>query len=224
MIPLELLVTASIVLGANEAAGRAAEPGWPIVVSALFEPDSAHAVVPKTLTVRITDSTGRVIPVAFEAGPVQRDSSGWVHWVWLAGEVASGGLAPGQYSVTVDVAPADTTLWVSPGVLRVVEVGKGKPAGRARLLIQRALLRGRDEEAMAEVNRLVLADPTDEGAWVTRGDLYMAKDLPDSADASFNRALALHHGEALDLWQRKRAAFQRLLEKHGVLATPSGKK
>jgi hypothetical protein len=51
---------------------------------------------------------------------------------------------------------------------------------------------------------------------VNRGDVYFAQDMPDSAEASYDRALALQKGEAPDLWRRKQEAFFRLLEKRGV--------
>lgn len=211
-----MLVAASLVMGANEIAGGVAEPGWPIVVSAFFQPETTTAVAPKTLTLRILDPRGSAVPVAFEATAPNQDPAGWVRWSWHAAEAATRGLTPGSYSVTVEASPPDTTLWISPGVLRVLAAGKGDPRARGQLVIERALLMGRADEALSEANRLVAANPEDAAAWVARGDLYFAQDLPDSAEHSYDWALAAHpRGEALDLLQRKRNAFFRLLEKRG---------
>jgi hypothetical protein len=216
MIASALIVAASLVVGANEIAGGVAEPGWPIVISALFTPDSSSAVVPTKLTVRLIDARGNPVPLAFEATAPRRGASGWVRWIWHASEAATRGLAPGLYKATLEASPPDSTLWVSPGTLRVVAIGKGRPQARGQLVIERALLMGRADDALGEANRLVAKIPEDEAAWVARGDLYLAKDMPDSASASYDRALAVHKsGEGLELFRRKRAAFFKLLEKRG---------
>jgi len=216
MIAYSMVVAASLVVGANEMVGGVTEPGWPIVVSALFMPDTTTAAAPKSLTVRLTDAGGRAVSVVFEATAPRSDPTGWVRWSWHASEAATRGLVPGRYSATVEVSPPDTTLWISPGTLRVVAAGKGRRGARGQLVIERALLMGHAEDALSEANRLVAENPEDEAAWVARGDLYFAKDMPDSAESSYNRALTLpRSGEGIELWQRKRDAFLRLLEKRG---------
>jgi hypothetical protein len=216
MTGYEMMVAASLVVGANEIAGGVAEPGWPIVVSALYTRESDAAVLPKELTVRLADPRGAMVSLPFEASPPRHGSEGWVRWSWHVAETATRDLKPGRYTATVLASPRDSTLWISPGTLRVLAPGRADPRARGQVLIQRALLRKHPEEALAEANRLVAANPEDEAAWVARGDLYFSQDMPDSAASSYDRALSVHErGEGLELLQRKRDAFFKLLEKRG---------
>ena len=79
MILHALMAAASVFVGANELAEGVAEPGWPILISALFEAgtDSSRAVPPKELTVRLLDSSGRVVPMLLQAASPVRGEGGW---------------------------------------------------------------------------------------------------------------------------------------------------
>lgn len=195
--------TITIIVGVNEVAGGIAEPGWPIIVSAATDDDKP---VPAGLNIKVTDDKDKEVVVAFES----------VRGYWIAGEAATKALKPGRYHITL--LPAGDAR-IESGDLRV-EPADDNLLGL--LNIQRALLTGKDDEALAEADR----HPKSPDAWIAKGDILMSKDLPDEALQAYDSALKLSRpadGENLPLMERRRAAFFRSLEKRGVLAPAPSK-
>jgi hypothetical protein len=190
----------TIVVGANAVAGGVAAPGWPIIVSAATDDDKP---VPAGLNIKMTDDKDKEVAVTFE--PVKNH--------WIAGEAATTSLKPGRYHITL--VPAGD-MQIESADLRV-EAGDDDSLGL--LKIQRALLTGHDDEALAETER----HPKSADAWIAKGDILMAKDSPDEALKAYDKAFEMYGpkaGENLPLQERRRAAFFRSLEKRGVL-TPA---
>jgi predicted Zn-dependent protease len=89
------------------------------------------------------------------------------------------------------------------------------------LKIQKSLLLGKDDEALAQTDQLTTSDPANADAWIAKGDILMGKDLPDEALNAYEKALDLvkeTDNEPLFIEERHRAAFFRSLEKRGVLS------
>jgi hypothetical protein len=194
----------TLFVGANEVAGSIAETGWPIIVSAAMDDGSP---VPVGIGVRVTDDNGNEFAIAFER---VKDS-------WIAAESASASLAPGQYHIAL--VPAGD-LRIESGDLRVVEAASGRGTLLGLLRIQRALLLGKDDDALAEADHLTTDNPMSQDAWIARGDILMSQDKPDEALQSYDKADALHtpeDGENLPLMQRRRDAFLASLAKRGVI-------
>ncbi len=190
----------TIVVGANEIAGSVAEPGWPIIVSAATDDDKP---VPANLNIKMTDDKDKEVAMTFER----------VKDYWIAPESATTTLKSGRYHITL--VPAGD-LKVESGDLRVEPAGDSRADTLGLLKIQRALLLGKDDEALAEAER----HPQSIDAWIAKGDILMAKDLPDEALKAYDEALKLHKdadGEPLFILERRRAAFFRSLEKRGVI-------
>ncbi len=195
-----------VVVGANVLAGGVAEPGWPIIVSAAMTDDKP---IPTGLDVKMTDDKDKEIAMAFER----------VKDFWIAGESATKTLAPGRYHLTL--VPAGD-LKIESGDLRVEAPNPERADTLGLLKIQRALLLGKDDEALAETERF----PQSIDAWIAKGDILMARDLPDEALKAYDGALKLRKpsdGENLPLMMRRRTAFFRLLEKRGALPPAESK-
>lgn len=193
----------TIVVGANEVAGSIAAPGWPIIVSAATGDDKP---IPANLNVKMTDDKDKEVTLAFER----------VKDFWIAAESATKTLKPGRYHITL--VPAGD-LKVESGDLRIEPAGDSRADTLGLLKIQRALVLGKDDDALAEAER----HPQNMNAWIAKGDILMGKDLPDEALAAYDKALKLRKpsdGENLALMERRRTAFFRSLEKRGVL-TPA---
>lgn len=187
----------TLIVGVNAVTGGIAEPGWPIIVSAAFG-DGKDAPLPADLKVKVTDDKGKEVAVTFER----------VKDYWIAGENA---LHPGRYDVTL--TPAGD-LKSKAGSLNVEPADDSRAEMLGLLRIQRALLAGKTDEALAETER----HPKSMDAWIAKGDILLAKDLPDEALAAYDKALTLQDpdDELLALHKRRQAAFLRSLEKRGV--------
>jgi hypothetical protein len=183
-----------LVIGVNAVAGSVAQPGWPIIVS-------ANKTVPASLNIKVTDEQNKEVAVAFER----------VNDFWIAGENT---LKPGRYHITL--VPAGDMRIESGDLL----VGPSDADLLGLLKIQRALLTGKDDEALAEAER----HPESADAWIAKGSILLGKDLPDEALAAYDEALKLRNpkaGENLALMARRRDAFFRSLEKRGVVPPKS---
>jgi hypothetical protein len=217
-----MLSAATLVVGANDLAGGKAEPGWPIVISASLLPEGGPpARVPPNLVVKLTGEGGKKVELAFD--PLSRPAGdGAVETLfWLASEAATKALVPGRYRVTLVPDKGELEgLRVESGGLRVVGAGHDRSGALGLLRIQRALLLGNLDDALAEATRLAAADEKNTDAWIARGDILMMLERPDEALAAYDKALAAFDskaGEALPLLQRRRAAFFRSLEKREVI-------
>lgn len=183
-----------LVVGVNAVAGGVAQPGWPIIVT-------TDETAPANLKPRVTDEQNKEVPVTFER---VKDS-------WIAGEAATQTLKPGRYHITL--APAGDLRIESGDLL----VGDSDADALGLLKIQRALLTGHDDEALAEADR----HPKSMDAWVAKGDILLHRDQPDEALIAYEKAFALmKEGENLPLMKRWQAAFFRSLVKRGVV-TPA---
>ena len=214
---------AMMIVGVNETVGSITEPGWLIIVSATLLPEegAAPAVVPSNLKVKMTDEKDKEVTLSFEAVPPPAKSDEEPTFYWLAAEAATKSLAPGRYHITlVPVKGELKGLEIESGDLRVVEMDPARSGLLGSLKIQRSLLLGKIDEALAEAERLITADAENEDAWIAKGDILMMKDKPDEALKSYDSALALHKdadSEPLFILERRRAAFFRSLEKRGVI-------
>jgi tetratricopeptide (TPR) repeat protein len=191
----------TLIVGANAVTGGIAEPGWPIIVSAAFG-DGKDAPLPANLKVKMTDDNHKEVAVAFER----------VKDFWIAGESTTKSLKPGRYVVTL--TPAGD-IQIKAGNLNVEPADDSRADTLGLLKIQRALLTGKTDEALAETER----HPKSMDAWIAKGDILMSKDLPDEALNAYDKALELQdpEDEMLALQKRRQAAFFRSLEKRGVI-------
>lgn len=218
---------ATLVVGANEQVGSIAEPGWPLIISALFQSEITPApALPSGLRVSISDEQNReVAGIAFQPVPRPAGVTGEQSLYWLAPESATRALAPGLYRIRI--APGDgqaTGFKFESAVVRVVTANGERRNLLSVLLIRRLLLLGRNDDALAEADRAIAADANDQTAWITKGDIFMQKDMPDEALEAYDQALSLHKkadGEPITITTRRRAAFFRSLEKRGVSTPPT---
>jgi len=219
---------ATLLVGANETVGGIAEPGWLIIVSAAREPDDTETTapaLPDILRVKLTDGKDAVVALAFQ--PVSRPGRNEADdaLYWIADESATEALTPGRYRVALESADGDVPGWrIDPGLLEVVEKSPERAAMPGLLKIQRALLIGDEDQALAEAAHQVGVNAGDEQAWIAKGDILMMKDDPDGALKAYDSAFNLRDpadGEPLPLLERRRAAFFRGLEKRGAIPPDS---
>jgi tetratricopeptide (TPR) repeat protein len=212
--------TATMVIGTNEIVGSIAEPGWPIVVSAALLPEEGEAVtMPGNLQLKMTDENGNKVLLAFVAVPQPATSDEEPKYYWLASESETNGLVPGRYHVAIE--PVAGFAFES-GDLLVMKANPERGGLLGLLNIQRSLLLGQDDEALAEADRLTTSDAGNVDAWIAKGDILMAKDLPDEALEAYDKALEQQKAtdsEPLFIQERRRAAFFRSLDKRGVIPT-----
>lgn len=224
--PTQAKPLATLIVGVNEPVGSIAEPGWPLIVSALVESETNPAPSPPMgSNVTITDDKNRSVSISFQAVPRPANVTGEQSFYWLAPETATRSLAPGLYRVRV-VPPAGQAVgWkFESGNLRIVPASSDRRNLLSVLTVRRLLLQDREDDALAETDRAIAADARDQAAWIAKGDIFMLKDMPDEALAAYDGALNLHKktdGEPLAIMTRRRAAFQRGLEKRGVVAPPA---
>lgn len=212
------LPVATMVIGVNEIVGSVAEPGWPIIISAAMLPEEGVVVAPPTnLKVKMTDEKDIEVTLAFEAVSQPATSDEDPKFYWLASESATNSLAPGRYRITFEPVAG----WaIESGDLRMVEINPERAGSLGLLKIQRSLLLGHDDEALAEADSLTTSDAKNTDAWIAKGDILMTKDLPDEALEAYDKALEQHNetdSEPLFIQERRRAAFFRSLEKRDVI-------
>ena len=210
--------TPTVVIGANELAKNMAEPGWPIIVSAaMLSEDGSTVSVPNNLQIKmINEKSGQGVQVNFEA--VSAEGKEETRF-WIASESETNNLTPGNYIVTVQ--PIERIV-IQPADLVVTERNPDNAAALNDLKIQKFLLLGKDDDALAEADRQVNADAENVNAWVAKGDILMGKDLPDEALKAYEKALEIAEktdDEPLFIQERHRAAFFRSLEKRGIIKT-----
>lgn len=209
---------ATLVIGANEIVGSIAEPGWPIIISAaLMTEEGVTATPPANLKLKVSNEKGIEVPLAFAAVPQSAQSGEEPKFYWLAPESATQGLTPGRYNITFEPVEG---FAIESGDLKVVPADKEHDAELGSLKIQRSLLLGQDDEALAEADKLTISDAENSNAWIAKGDILMGKDLPDEALVAYDKALEIEEktdSEPLFILERRRAAFFRSLEKRGVM-------
>ena len=207
----------TIIVGVNEIIGSVAEPGWPVIVSAaMLSEDESAAEFPSNLKLKVTDESDKEVPLAFEAVPQPNGKRNQLFWI--ASESATQGLTSGRYHVTFEPVQG---IAIESGDFQVVVANPEHSASLGLLKIQKSLLLGKDDEALAEADRQVTSDAQNTDAWVAKGDILMGKDLPDEALKVYEKALEIAEKddwEPLFIQERHRAAFFRSLEKRGVLS------
>jgi tetratricopeptide (TPR) repeat protein len=147
------------------------------------------------------------------------ESAGGLYW--LVAESAMSGLSPGRFRVSAATDPSALSGWrIEPGEILVVPPSPEHSSLLSHLKLQRLVLQGKDDDALAEADRILLANPKDGYAWIAKGDIQMLKGNPDDALEAYDHALSLHQksdGESIMITARRRNAFQRALEKRGVI-------
>jgi hypothetical protein len=211
---------ASIIVGANESVGSIVEPGWPVIVGMIvLSEERPEPALPSNLVPIVTDNDDQTVTIAFAPVPAPAGSDP-SQMFWIAAESATQALAPGRYRVSVMPVAGFAS---ESGHFTVVEP-KPENAGMLGFLkIQRAILSRQDDEALAECDRQIAADPENPNVWIAKGDILMARDLPDEAADAYEKALALemaNNSEPLFIQNRLKDAFFRSLEKRGVLTNP----
>lgn len=210
---------AVLIIGANDVVGGVVEPGWPIVVSAtLVVDEGAEAAVPPELRLKMTDADTTQVALPFEAVPRPAEATAEDAFYWVVAEEATRALAPGRYNITIELPEAQRQLLrVASADLRVVLPDADRARSPGPLRIQRAMLSGKPEEALAEVESLIAADAKNTSAWVAKGDLLMAQNKPHEALAAYDVAMKLtrdaEEEPSIFLLERRRAAFMAAIEK-----------
>jgi len=214
----------TLIVGINAAIGTIAEPGWPLIVTATVSSDgkSPTPPLPANLGVQVTNENGARVALTFEPLSPPAISLAASGLTWVTAESATTQLAPGRYHVSV-VSPTGVPAgWsVESGEIRVLAPAPERAGRLSRLKIHLSILRGRDDDALAEAERAVGANPRDSQAWIAKGDLLMQKDEPDQALEAYDRALNLHRGDKMQpysILRLRHAAHLRSLEKRGVIA------
>ena len=143
---------------------------------------------------------------------------------WLGAESTTQQLPPGRFRVTLVLASPEAANWrIEPGEFRIV-APNGARAGMLGLLkIHRLILQNKEDDALAEADRLSAANADNGDAWTAKGDLLMSKDRPAEALKAYDRALGLSKkagAEAVAINTRRHSAFLRSLEKRSVVKSP----
>jgi len=215
----------TLIVGINAVIGTVAEPGWPLIISATPAAGQPAPTLPADLAVRITSENGGTVALTFEALAAPATPPAEPGRTWVAGESATGELAPGRYLVTIVSGASAPAGWnVESGEIRILAPAPERRSRLSLLKIHLALLRGREDDALAEADRAIAANPRDAAAWVAKSDVLMRKDDPDSAVEALDRALDLHRGDKVQpfpILRRRHAAQLRALEKRGVVAPAS---
>ncbi len=201
----------SIIVGANESIGSIAQAGWPIIIAATSISDGESRALPANLNVIVTDDKDQRVTVAFDPVPAGSDEA---QLFWIA---ATQTLSPGRYHVSVEPSAG---FAIESGYLTIVEANSEHDKLLRLLKIEQLLLFKKDDEALAECDRQIAADPENSNVWIAKGDILMMRDLPDEAADAYEKALALemaNDSEPLFIQRRHKDAFFRSLEKRGVL-------
>lgn len=218
-----------LLVGANEIVGSVVEPGWPLIVAASRQPGLTTASVPfpADLQVKVTNDRGVVVPLTFERVPPPPNVVDPAAIHWIAAGASTTRLASGSYRVTLVSGSNPLTGWqVELGEFRVQPPNSDYSGMEGFLNMQRSALLGRDDEALAEADHQIATHGNDPNLWIAKGDILMSKDKPDDALAAYHQALGLWKKtdrEPLAIMARRQKAFQRMLEKRGVIpvsATP----
>ena len=210
----------TLLIGINDMVGRIAEPGWPLIVGATKYPDdNATVTLPAAFTLRLTTTSGTAVDIRFEAVPPLANESTSYHW--LVSESATTQLSPGSYRVSAVAGQPQLTGWrVEPGEFKIVAPDPERKGLLNHLRIQRFMILGKTDDALAAAEQLTRDNANDADAWIVKGDIHMTMDQPDNALAAYERALKLQENsgrEPIAIMSRQRKAFQRSLEKRGVL-------
>lgn len=208
----------SIMVGANENVGSIAETGWPIIVAATAISDGETVALPSSLNVIMTDDRNQPITISFDSVTMPSGSEGQLFWI-----APTQALSTGRYIVSVQPV---TGFAVESGYLTIVEPNSERSGLLGILKVQQLLLLGKNDEALAESDHQIAADSQDPNFWIIKGDILLAKDLPDEASAAFEKALELEMAkgnEPLFIQKRLQVAFFRSLEKRGVIPSSDDK-
>jgi hypothetical protein len=216
----------TLVIGVNAAIGTLSEPGWPLIISAIWNSEGREAAptLPADLEVKMTDERGAGIQVSFEPLRPSAAIASESERYWLASESATAPLAPGRYRISIVVPDGKTSGWrVAASDFQVFAPNPERKGALSLLNMHRSLLLDRLEDALAEADRALATNARDIQLWSAKGDILMKKDDPDAALEAYDRALNLQRKagrESFALHKRHKEAHVRALEKRGVLPTP----
>lgn len=174
-----------IAVGANDVSEQAIKPGWPLIVSAtLIGSDGTASAIPAGLSPKLTGIDGNAIALTFEplvsAGPDKTLS------YWIAS--ATSNLSPGDYLVTLT---GSTTQMIAPASIKVVTGDEVSEDDRRLLAIQILLITGKIDEALSEVNAILVKNPDNVRALTAQGDILMSKDDFAGAMNAYSVALGI---------------------------------
>jgi tetratricopeptide (TPR) repeat protein len=204
----------TIVIGANELAEHIVERGWPLIISiAVLSEDQEPLDVPNNLKLILRNEKDEAVAVKFD--PVSTDNKETRFWIVAEEETKT--LTPGNYMVTLEPVEGMT---IQPAELEVVLPNPEHEEAFNNLNIQKLLLRGQTDDALAEADRQIAKNGENINALLAKGDILMDQDLPDEAIKVYTKALALaekEDTEPLFIIERHRAALFRSLEKRGVI-------
>ena len=210
--------SATLVVGINASVGTIAEPGWPLIVTATSNNPPPVPPLPSDLRLKMTNEAG--VPVALNFEPITPPPSPTAEPAryWIAAESETSRLAPGRYRIALE---SGTSGWrLETGEIQVLPANRERAGVLPLLKIQRFLLQGRDDDALAEADRELSANANNPQAWIAKGDILMKKDDPDNALAAYTRAQNLYRqggSDSFPILRRQKAAHTRSLEKRGVL-------
>jgi hypothetical protein len=210
--------SATLVVGINASVGTIAEPGWPLIVTATTSNTPPVPSIPSDLRLRMTNETGGAVALNFQPITPPPSSTAEPARYWVAAESDTSRLAPGRYRIALESGASGWRL--ETGEIQILPASPERAGLLPLLKIQRFLLQGRDDDALAEAGRELSANPNHVQAWIAKGDILMKKDDPDNALAAYTRAQELHGqrgSESFPILRRQKAAHTRSLEKRGVL-------
>lgn len=209
----------TLVVGINASVGTIAEPGWPLIVTATTNHTPPVPSIPSDLRLKMTNETGGPVALNFEPITPPPSPTAEPARYWVAAESDTSRLVPGRYRIALE---SGTSGWrLESGEIRILSANRERAGLLPLLKIQRFLLQGRDDDALAEADRELSANPNNLQAWIAKGDMLMKKDDPDNALAAYNRAQnLLGEGGSFPLLRRQKAAHTRSLEKRGVFTSP----
>jgi hypothetical protein len=189
-----------------------------MVVSAVIKDATAAAPFPSDLRLKMTNESGSVVALNFEAIPPPTGTVSEPARYWLVAESETSRLAPGRYRIAL-LSPA--TGWrIEPGEIRVLAPEPGRAGLLPMLRIHRLLLQNRADDALAEADRELAANASNLQVWIAKGDILMKKDDPEKAVEAFERARNLHligGRDSYPILRRLKSAQTRALEKRGVM-------
>ena len=178
----------------NGASETAVPPGIPVVIEALvLLPKIGGAAIESHL--RITSSDGNQVTLPLEAlkkPDANADKSDERSLTWLLTPDASGGVAPGEYFVSMVLTHGkDEVARSAPAVIHVDPKAELNDDERNLIHLRYALARGDRDGASKRASQWLEKNPRSVDALVALGDLAVAADDLPGAMKRYQQALEL---------------------------------
>lgn len=215
-----------VIVGVNSPSGGVAEPGWPILISAIVEPgDGPPPSLPSGLRAEILGGDGKALDLPIEAVALNPADPNRAYWMVLESNTTN--LRAGMYTVTLQTADSSFSTWTMQPATLQVQVPDPEnrllQAAKSSIQLKILTLQGKNTEALAEASKLIAENPKNVDAWVCKGDILMDQDKPDEAMEAYMGAISnfdKSQGEPLTILVKYRNAFVRSLQKQGLI--PAG--